>query len=243
MSVFAYYLLPSEQQRYYLQAVKAIENLTPAFPAGVFGVPEINNVLHAVLTDHPGYFWFEGKWSFMNKDGSLSVCPAYSFDRYDSSLISAGLEQIKRQLIKASPPDNSYENMKFIYDWILDNVSYGISGNDEGQTIYSALVLKKSLCKGLSKTFQYLLEETGCFCTLQEGTLNGKVKHVWNVIELDGSYYNVDVSLGYDQFDYMFEETGRYRCFAVSDQRIEKTHMFYPHSKVLKCEHDCKGER
>ncbi len=57
--------------------------------------------------------------------------------------------------------------------------------------MYGTLVNRLSVCQGYAKTYQYLLNQLGIenyLCSSE------KLVHVWNIVELDGVYYHVDVT-------------------------------------------------
>ena len=56
------------------------------------------------------------------------------------------------------------------------------------------------------------------------GNAAGTGTHVWNTIEIGGEIYNIDVSMGYDRFSYLYGENGagsdRYRALLVRDEKL-----------------------
>ena len=53
---------------------------------------------------------------------------------------------------------------------------------------------------------------------------------IWNIVEINGKYYNVDVSMGYDCFSDLFDDSrkfDKYRCFAVPDDQLSEFHRIY----------------
>lgn len=186
---------------------------------------QINRILKAVLTDHPELFWFEGKWTLRREYGQTLVCPIYCLDeptirsgQQEIAACAEGLACLNGRL--------PLEKARAVYDWMLTHTDYGV-GTGQGQTMYDALVGRMALCKGLAKAYQFLLGRLGVFATLQEGTLDGRTRHIWNIIGLDGHYAHVDVSMGFDRFAFLFtgeQRNDRYRCFALSDRQLFRTH-------------------
>lgn len=98
-----------------------------------------------------------------------------------------------------------------------------------GQNIHNAFIEKKAVCKGLSKAYQYLLLKFGVFSTVVDGTIDGIARHIWNIVEIDGVYYNVDISMRYSNFDILFDNDqkfDKYRMFLKSDEEIKHTHRW-----------------
>lgn len=248
---YAFYFLSRRKQAAYRDFLSGILRHEPSI--GIFGLSaeEVNQVLKAVLTDVPGCFWFEGKWELYEAPGaghqasgsgiepeqpgnperaSGFVRPLYTFSPTDSRAIRERIGEVCAEIHSAvKDRDKEIEQVRYIFDWLLDHVSYGVS-DGRGQTICDALVNRAAVCKGTSKALQYILLRMNIFSTLKEGTLDGLHRHVWNVVRTDGKYYNTDVSMGYDCFSYLFDDSrqnDRYRCFSVSDARLSKTHRTF----------------
>ena len=58
---------------------------------------------------------------------------------------------------------------------------------------YGAIVNGKSTAEGMAMAYKAMCDKLGLECTVVRGMLNGQT-HFWNVINLDGSYYHVDIS-------------------------------------------------
>lgn len=216
------------EKQWYEMFKWGIEERKPSFSCEGPVNPEwINRILKAILVDNPQLFWFQGKWNLENRQGSSDMYLVYSHTEEE---ILKRIEQL-RQGVKefmGTGAGSAYEQARFVYDMLLERVSYGMS-KSLGQTAYDALVQKEAVCKGLSKAYQLLLTEAGIACTLAEGTIDGVARHTWNVIQIGEERYHVDVALGYDEFSYLFTEErrfDRYRCFAVSDEIIRLTNRF-----------------
>lgn len=227
MSVYAFFFLDARRRNLYETLRKALFRHEQAIPVRELPADEISLILKAVLTDTPELFWFEGKWEYGRAGDRRYIRPVYTFDAAASREIQGRLDGIGRKIVTAASAfTQDLDRARYVYDWLISHVRYGfLSGR--GQTVYDALVNRSAVCKGLSKSFQYLLKQLNCFSTLREGTLDGVGTHMWNVAGLSGNYFNVDVSMGYDSFSCLFDEGRRnnqYRCFAVPDAGLSKFH-------------------
>ncbi len=91
---------------------------------------------------------------------------------------------------------DSYSKIKTIYNWICQNVSYDYAhvGNTEYLkqfSAYGALIEGTAVCQGYAVLLYRLLLESGVDVRVIPGTGNGAL-HAWNIVELNGVYYNVD---------------------------------------------------
>lgn len=94
------------------------------------------------------------------------------------------------------------EKIKKIHDYLCQNVNYYDSGIVFGakscHSAYSALIGKKTVCQGYATAFYALCLQAGISVRCIQGiadTGNGSSgNHLWNVVELGGKWYNIDVT-------------------------------------------------
>ena len=113
------------------------------------------------------------------------------------------------QLVKEGMSDEEKEMA--LYLWLEENCSYASveweqakkqnflksetnSYMENATNAYGALVEREALCQGYASAFQLLSHMAGLHVKTVSGYLNGNIPHAWNVIELDGNWYQVDCS-------------------------------------------------
>ncbi|QVK09185.1 MAG6410 family transglutaminase-related lipoprotein [Mycoplasma mycoides] len=121
------------------------------------------------------------------------------------------------------------EQITKAYDWMTKEVKfdYIVANSYDNQTAYSALVNKKTVCTGYAKGFQMLMDELGILSTLitsdvSPRDLNG-VKHVWNLVEIDGKWYHLDTTSDRIEGSHQTQE---YRFFLLHDDDFTKDDIF-----------------
>ncbi|SFG73523.1 transglutaminase domain-containing protein [Oribacterium sp. WCC10] len=206
---------------------------------------ELNTVYNYVIADHPEIFYtsglnytqhlvngvttgisIEGKYTMSHED-ALS---------YESSLIPA------IQNILATVPGyldgketDDFTKIKYIYDYIISNTDY-VLGADENQNIISVLLNHRSVCNGYAKTFQYLSQLLGIPSVLVCGYADGGL-HAWNVVLMDGAWYQMDVTFG----EYQTTNGGNdssiisYAYFGLTDTEMYANHSLYNTIPVPTC--------
>lgn len=152
---------------------------------------DINNILYAVMGDHPEIFWFEGY------EYNLGIfTPIYSVTENQKTAMERELRlqtaSIITEAVYAGSP-NDFEKVRMIFDYIVKNTVYAESDRD--QEIDSVILNHESVCSGYAKAFAYLLDRMNipCACIYSE-------THMYNVVELEGVKYIVDVTGG-DNFE------------------------------------------
>ena len=114
-----------------------------------------------------------------------------------------------------------YEKVCGIYDYIVKNVTYDYdslnnTSNTLKNTAYAALIKGTSVCQGYATLFYRLALELGVDARVIVGTSEGQ-DHAWNIVKLDGKYYNVDAT-----FDSNVYEAGYgYQWFLLADANFD----------------------
>lgn len=121
---------------------------------------------------------------------------------------------VNRVLARLRPNMSNIEKIKAVHDYMVRNVSYDLA-NFQAGTIpwvdygaYGALVNKKAVCSGYSAGFELLMERLGIPVTT---VTSGSMSHAWNMVQLDGNWYHVDVT---------WDGALWYGCFLKSDAVI-----------------------
>ena len=80
-----------------------------------------------------------------------------------------------------------------IINWLIANVSYS---DDIGAhpDIYTSFILGKAVCDIYSLSFDYLATMAGLDAYMVWGSLPDGIEHGWNIVGIDGVYYQVDVT-------------------------------------------------
>ena len=163
---------------------------------------DLEHVFACVCMDHPELFYVEGYTYSTHLLGEQVI--GYSFTGnygMDRTTAVCRLEEIKfaaQQILDgfdfAWTDGSDYEKIKYVYETLIRDTQYDLNAPDN-QTIYSALVGKRSVCQGYAKSMQYLLNAMGVECALIQGTAQGE-PHGWNLVKADGDYYYVDATWG-----------------------------------------------
>ena len=188
----------------------------------------------AVLADHPEFFWI-GSNVQVQESAITGMVISYEIsttvDRRDRDLMKERLEEAADRCIGTLPDDASdYEKIKGVYEYLIDTTDYSLDSVDN-QNIQSALLGHRSVCAGYSRAFQYILHRMGMFCTYVTGRSVSGGDHAWNIVRIDGLYYNVDVTWGDPVFVYLEERASseemamNYNYLCCTDMELYRTHI------------------
>ena len=119
----------------------------------------------------------------------------YRTTRTQETAVDTRVEEILAELDVYDATD--YEKVAAIYNYLCANVQLDMIGNLVGATdiytAYGALVNESAVCQGFASAFYRLALELGVDNRLISGKV-GTVLHGWNIVKLDGVYYNVDAT-------------------------------------------------
>lgn len=201
---------------------------TSFVPVVEITVSEVVNVINAVYHDHPELFWMESGYTYKYTEDNICLHVNLNFNETAEQIEEAKIqfEDKANEIVKgASALASDYEKEKYVYLALMDWVEYD-ENVEMHQSPYSALVYGKSVCAGYARAFQYIMLELGVptyYCT---GETQG---HAWNIVKLDGGYYNVDVSRA-------DTKSSPERYFNRTDEDLRGTHKRSGYSTILpKC--------
>ena len=199
-------LLNDEEQRAYRQMEAGIRAKEKEFYITIADNDSVDRVYHAVLKDHPEFFWIHNrnqvtKTTYGDGDYCLFT-PGYSYTEAVTEEIQQAMSQACQQveaLITQGADD--YTKAQTVYTYLIDTASYQESEDD--QSIAGVFWKKQAVCAGYAGAAQYLLDHLGVYCIYVDGdTKNSSQGHAWNIVKLDGEYYYFDATNG-DQPEFL----------------------------------------
>ena len=126
----------------------------------------------------------------------------FDFTYYDTAEQEAEVDAKIAEALTALDLERKtdYEKVVAIHDYILRHTKYDPAddGEDIKRTAYGALVERRAVCQGYCVAFYRMLLEAGIDnrVIFGEGVgIDGKTaSHTWNIVELYGEYYYVDIT-------------------------------------------------
>lgn len=142
------------------------------------------------------------------------------------------IQNIRDKIVESLQGYSTYEQVKYLHDWIIDNCEYDITYQEKDiHNVYGALNNHKVVCEGYARTFKYILDGLGIENVLVSGTATNSSgtteSHAWNYVKLDGKWYGVDVTWD----DPIIKGGGkltnklRYQYFLKGSDEFFKNHM------------------
>ena len=167
-------------------------------------VEDTQLVMTRFAADYPEYSWFgvkEGERMYyldIQKLGNIVLILQPRYNSYDAAACQAALQSAAQTAINAIPAtaQSQYDKALYLHDYLAQRVSYSY-GTTDNMTAYGALINGSAGCVGYAKAYQYLLQRAGITAWTVTGMAtnsNGTQSHAWNVANLDGGWYYIDVT-------------------------------------------------
>lgn len=211
-----YALLIDSKKVVYEEALACIESGNDSFiPSSKLSESAVRTILNYIHYDQPQLFWFDiHKCDFVidSETGKVSeIKIGYNSLADDLEYNKKLVEDATEEILSEAAGLSDLEAERFFHDYICNNITYHSGAYD--QNIYSAFVENKTVCAGYTRALQYLMMKRGVPCYFCVGTLydveeQDWVYHAWNIIKLNGNYYNCDLT-----WDDFYNETDKYPSY------------------------------
>lgn len=190
-----YAMLDTDMRRLYNQIFANASQLITSFtPVEDVDLDRLKRVFEAVYNDHPELFWLETGFSCKYLENGTCVEITLDYNDTVNDLPAARerfLEEAEAILSQARGLKSDYERERYVHDALAGRVEYDLNSN-MSQSAYSGLVTSRTVCAGYARAFQYLMQQLGIPCYYCTGYAGED--HAWNIVRLEGEYYNVDVT-------------------------------------------------
>lgn len=140
------------------------------------------------------------------------------------------IEQRRNEILKHKQ-SNSYDNIKMVHDYLIENIEYDTTISKSNiYNIYGAMVNGEAVCEGYARSFKYLMDSLGipCILVIGKGTNSeGKTEnHAWNYVQVEDVWYAIDTT--WDDPVSMtgwVSQSSKYRYFLKGSNDILKDHI------------------
>lgn len=124
----------------------------------------------------------------------------YFVDTWQTSdEVKNAVEKINQRTenIIATVPRTRVDKIKYIHDYLINNMEYNQSDDKNNGDIYGALIKGKAVCEGYAKAFKYFMDKLDVPCVIVlgkgEDEQGNSEFHAWDYVQLDnGEWYAVD---------------------------------------------------
>lgn len=121
---------------------------------------------------------------------SMDVPTVISMKEQTAGLVDAAVAELHTAGM------SDYEIICAVNEYLCDTIYYPDSEPyaPETHTAYGALANGIAVCEGYALAAKLMLNELGIACDIQTGTCIGGGGHAWNLVQLEGQWYQMDVT-------------------------------------------------
>lgn len=219
-SRYIYDQLSDEEKECYdilAQAVRDYEEEV-VFPYPV--EPEtMKKLFLAVYNQEEDIFWMSSIF-FRPAEPSTAMKLSYRYDRETSQRMQAAVDEAAAGIFAGFSEETSdYEKLLTFHDYIVTHCTFSDT-TDYSNCTYGALVDGFAQCEGYASAFDYLCSLADIDCFTVTGTNPTGYPHAWNMVKLEGKWYNVDCTWDDPVLDINDPSFLRHYYFLVRDSDI-----------------------
>lgn len=224
---YGYSTLTAEEKKLYDDIVAGIEGLRYKIcDEDAYTLEEWSKIYGLVYMQEPRLFYMNaklkvGKLFYLTKDSAAINEMQKSIDAVADKLVA-----------EANGKSTTYEKLKVFHDYLVLNSTFELKDEitNYNATIYNALGSGEAQgniqCAGYAKAMQYLCDKAGIVSMVVTGETNQGQTHAWNVVDIDGKWYNLDATWDDPILSTPNYKNIRYNFFLVPDSSIHNiTHM------------------
>ena len=194
---------------------------------------EVERAYNYYMDDYPQHFW-RGNTRYYTFLGNkvLNISLSNMLCDGDEAKIKAMDDKVKAAVDKVLKGVNNsmtaFDREIYIHNYLVNNCRYDTSYKAENaHNMYGALVNGVAVCEGYAYAFQYLTRLAGIQSIVVKGELNNgssTESHAWNMVELDGKYYHIDVTSDDPVMNGGSTQVLEFTYFNLSDSQIKIDH-------------------
>lgn len=176
----------------------------------------------ALTYDHPEFYWLNNEGTTFQRIGGKIVQVQFDIDKNAKKNSKKIATEAQKIIKKSKKYSTTYEKIKCLYKSLIDLAEYKKGKHD--QDIRSAFLEKNTVCNGYSEAFLYLCKSIGINCAYAQGKSH-REPHAWNLVEIEGKYYWIDVTWGDSSSDTTkTRDKISYQYLCVTDKEFFRDH-------------------
>lgn len=233
MNSYYYNKLTDDEKKIYSSIANAVKNYESEFAIRDYSpidkdsfASEVSVAITAFINDHPEVFYLDTSYSSYVLSGLKSnigyIKLTYTEDSIDA--VNNKIEEMDKvinEYASLGEGKTDFEKELVIHDALSKDLTYSNLDNLPRMyhTAEGPFLDKTGVCDGFSKALQLIYDRVGLDSIIVLGSLDGE-PHAWNMVNIDGKWYHVDITSSKSVFD----DTGivNHAYFNLNTERVKK---------------------
>ena len=220
--------LPKEHRAVYEDLRRGLSVMAPSIRTLRLDVRTLSDILFCLRLDEPRLaFVKDVSFRTTREAEHVEVIPQYAFDAGKMRTVASMIDTRVRKITAPALGMTEEEKLRYVHDWILDNVRYDKLYKNYAHEVIGPLCHGVGVCEGIAKTAKILLDELGVESLVVIGRENEEkhgiegMRHAWNIVRIGGQNFHMDAT-----FDLSLSRVGvkRYDYYKLSDAEIFADH-------------------
>jgi hypothetical protein len=220
---YDYRSLTAEQKKLYTFFVNNVNALPETLMLGDIKVTadDYQIVYNMILQYDPRFFFLGDEIRaahYPNEQYLTAIMPSYNDEK--NAIISASekIETAAELILSETTGLGEFDKAVYFYENLLERCRYELEG-DAARTLYGVFINGEAQCQGYAKAYKYLCNKAGLECYLVNGYTATGEAHMWNLVRVNGNWYNADLTKGDSNDDF-----AKYNYLLVDDAHIYKNY-------------------
>ncbi|MEK3765755.1 transglutaminase domain-containing protein [Solibacillus sp. FSL K6-4121] len=148
---------------------------------------------------------------------------SYRMNRKDEKQMLEEIESVLQDITTPNMP--SLQKVIAVHDYIVRTYSYELHTKGSPFSVATFMAEKRGVCMAYALLFEKMMGvlHIPCHYVIGKADGEGDAGHAWNMVEIDGQWYHIDVT--WDDIGHVLEHHEiRYRYFLLTDEQIAKNH-------------------
>lgn len=205
-SRYGYYSLDASEKAVYDKIVEAAKRYEDEVEIDrEISKSRLEEICEMIFIEENALYYLSNEYNITfdaDTGNAISVILSYKFDHEELAYLNTMTEERIEEILKKITDEMSdVDKLKLFHDEIVFGCKYETEGRYTA-TPFGALVDGKALCEGYARAMAMLCNKVGIENMFATGTQyntdeNGvttEEEHIWNMIKLNGLWYNMDVT-------------------------------------------------
>ena len=159
------------------------------------------------------------KWHYSGYVKNIMI--KFQFNYHHSKEEEAFVDYTLNQRIEPMRGLSDFEKVKAAHDFIVLSTAYASMTENSQYSPYTLLTENKAVCQAYALVLYRMLEKLGFDVRYVAGDARDQL-HAWDLVNLEGAWYHIDVTWDDPVPDHLNEV--QYNYFLVSDEQMAKDH-------------------